>query len=150
MNTTTTPSAALQGACHCGAVRLTLPFAPDKATDCNCSICRRIAGLWAYYEFGTVRIEGHPQNTEGYVWGDKTLRTVRCKSCGIVTHWEPLEPQPGQTQDPQPREPQTQDPQLHAPQPQKHGVNLRNFDPALLASVPVRRFDGADTWTFID
>lgn len=125
-NDQTPPS--LLGACHCGAVRITLPSTPEKATDCNCSLCRRLAGLWAYYEFVTVVIEGHPGNTAGYVWGDRTLRTVRCKTCGVATHWEPLEPQPGQ----------------------KHGVNLRNFEPELLRSVPVRRFDGADTWTFID
>src|SRR5262245_9747533 len=71
---------SLQGACHCGAVRLTLPSAPEKATDCNCSICRRLAGLWAYYEFGTVLIDGHPENTSDYIWGDRTLRTVRCKT----------------------------------------------------------------------
>jgi hypothetical protein len=32
----------------------------------------------------------------------------------------------------------------------KHGVNLGNFDPKLIASVRVRRFDGAVTWQFID
>jgi hypothetical protein len=32
----------------------------------------------------------------------------------------------------------------------KHGVNLGNFDPELIASVPVRRFDGANTWQFVD
>jgi len=53
---------------------------------------------------------------------------VRCRICGIVTHWEPLEPEPGARQ----------------------GVNLRNFEPALLDSVVVRRFDGADTWKFLD
>ncbi len=118
----------LQGSCHCGAVRIRLPALPEKATNCNCSICRRLAGLWVYYEFGTVDIEGHPQNTEGYIWGDRTLRTVRCKTCGIATHWEPLEATPGA----------------------KHGVNLRNFDTKLQESVLVRRFDGADTWTFLD
>ena len=118
----------LQGSCHCGAVRLTLPSAPEQATKCNCSLCRRVGGLWAYYEFGTVRIEGHPENTAEYIWGDKTLRNVRCKTCGCVTHWEPLSPEPGG----------------------KHGVNLNNFDPRLQETVQVRRFDGADTWTFID
>ena len=77
----------LQGSCHCGAVRLTLPSMPEKATRCNCSLCRRVGGLWVYYEFGTVRIEGHPENTMEYVWGDKTLRNVRCKTCGCATHW---------------------------------------------------------------
>jgi hypothetical protein len=31
-----------------------------------------------------------------------------------------------------------------------HGVNLNNFDPRLGETIHVRRFDGADTWTFID
>jgi hypothetical protein len=118
----------LHGACHCGAVRLTLPAAPDTATSCNCSLCRRTGGIWAYYALGTVAIEGHPEHTESYVWGDRTLHNFRCRICGIVTHWEPIDPAPGA----------------------RHGVNLRNFDPALLASVTVRRFDGADTWKFMD
>lgn len=117
-----------QGSCHCGAVRLTLPALPDKATRCNCSLCRRVGGVWAYYGFGSVKVEGHPENTVEYVQGDRTLRTIRCRTCGIVTHWEPMEPQVGD----------------------RHGVNLNNFDPKLLEKVPVRRFDGADTWTFLD
>ena len=100
----------------------------NPATSCNCSLCRRSGGIWAYYEFGTVTIQGHPENTEDYIWGDRTLRNVRCKTCGIVTHREPLEAKPGA----------------------RHGVNLRNFEPKLLESVVVRRFDGADTWTFLD
>ena len=122
------PQPSLRGSCHYGAVRITLPSPPEKATACNCSICRRLAGLWVYYEFGTVLVEGHPQHTAEYVWGDRTLRTLRCRTCGVATHWEPLEPKPGQ----------------------RHGVNLRNFEPELVQSVAVRRFDGADTWTFID
>lgn len=120
--------AILEGSCHCGAVRLTLPSMPELATKCNCSLCRRVSGLWAYYPFGTVRIEGHPENTADYVWGDKSLRTVRCKHCGSVTHWEPIDGELGA----------------------RHGVNLNNFDPRLQKSVHVRHFDGADTWTFID
>jgi hypothetical protein len=119
---------SLQGSCHCGAVRLTLPRAPEKATSCNCSLCRRSGAIFGYYEFGTVSVQGHPENTEEYVWGDRTLRNVRCKTCGIVTHWEPLDSKTGA----------------------RHGVNLRNFEPRLLESVVVRRFDGADTWTFIE
>lgn len=118
----------LSGACHCGAVRLTLPSVPDQATQCNCSLCRRVNGLWAYYIFGTVAVEGHPEQTEAYVWGDRTLRTIRCKTCGVVTHWEPLDPQPGA----------------------RHGVNLRNFEPEWVDTVAVRHFDGADTWKFLD
>lgn len=117
-----------QGSCHCGAVRLTLPAAPEVATLCNCSLCRRIGGPWVYFEFGTVAIQGHPEATEGYEQGDRTLRMIRCRHCGCVTHWEPTNPTPGC----------------------KHGVHLGSFDPALIAAVRVRRFDGADTWTFLD
>lgn len=116
------------GSCHCGAVKMTLQSTPVVATQCNCSLCRRIGGTWVYFEFGTVRIEGHPENTDEYIWGDKTLRTVRCRHCGCVTHWEPLEPREGS----------------------KHGVNLNNFDPELIAAVRVRKFDGASTWRFFD
>ncbi|HEY4560796.1 MAG TPA: hypothetical protein VIG54_08675 [Lysobacter sp.] len=65
---------------------------------------------------------------EGYVCGDHTLTNFRCRTCGISTHWEPIEPAPDA----------------------RHGVNPRDFEPALLESVPVRRFDGVDTWTFLD
>jgi len=110
-------------------VRLEVPGRPESLLNCNCSLCRRVGGLWAYYPWGSVRITGHPQHTEAYVWGDKTLRTVRCRHCGVVTHWEPLQPEPGQ----------------------KHGVNMRNFDPLMLGDeVRIRRFDGADTWRFLD
>lgn len=123
-----TQELTLIGACHCGAVRLTLPSAPEKATSCNCSLCRRTGALWAYYEWGSVKVEGHPENTVDYVWGDKSLRTIRCRHCGIVTHWEPMEPKAGD----------------------RHGVSLNNFDPKLRDGTHIRRFDGADTWTFID
>lgn len=119
---------SLEGTCHCGAVRLTLPAAPDEALSCNCSLCRRSGGIWAFYAFGTVVIQGHPGNTEEYIWGDRTLRNVRCRTCGIVTHWEPLDLKPGA----------------------RHGVNLRNFAPALVDALVIRRFDGAETWTFLD
>jgi hypothetical protein len=119
----------LTGSCHCGAVRIEVPERPQTLTNCNCSLCRRVGGLWAYYRWGTVRITGHPEHTEEYIQGDRTLRTMRCRTCGIVTHWEPLKPEPGQ----------------------KHGVNMRNFDPLMLgADVRIRRLDGADTWNYLD
>lgn len=118
----------LHGSCHCGAVRLSLPYLPEQATRCNCSLCRRIAGTWAYYPVGSVKVEGHPEHTTDYIWGDKTLRNIRCRHCGSVTHWEPLGDTGGG----------------------KQGVNLNNFDPAVLDDVRVRRFDGAQTWTFLD
>lgn len=122
------PPPSLDGSCHCGAVRITLPAIPATATSCNCSLCRRSGGIWAFFALGTVAIQGHPENTETYIWGDRTLANFRCRTCGIPTHWEPLEGAPGA----------------------RHGVNLRNFAPELLECVMVRRFDGAKTWEFLE
>ena len=122
------PPVLPEGSCHCGAVRLVLPAAPETATECNCSICRRLGALWSFYPVGSVQIHGHPENTQDYLWGARTLRTMRCARCGVATHWEPLDPHA--------------DPRI--------GVNLRNFDPQLVARVRVRHFDGADSWTYCD
>jgi hypothetical protein len=53
---------------------------------------------------------------------------MRCKTCGCITHWEPLNAEPGA----------------------RHGVNLRNFGSAVMDDAQIRRFDGADTWQFLD
>lgn len=118
----------LTGTCHCGAVRFEVPSRPEAVTVCNCSLCRRVGALWVYYKDGSVTIAGHPENTDAYIWGDRTLRTVRCRHCGCVTHWEPLDPGPD----------------AHM------AVNARNFGPDELGDVRIRRFDGALTWKYLD
>ena len=115
----------LSATCHCGALRIEIPEAPSEITNCNCSICRRLGTLWAYYEVGRVKVHGHPELTDTYIQGDKTLRVVRCKTCGCITHWEPLETNPGS----------------------KLGVNVRNFEPEVIGNVRMRLLDGADTWS---
>ncbi|MBV8501808.1 MAG: GFA family protein [Paucibacter sp.] len=121
-------NALLEGSCHCGRVKLRLPSIPEQGTRCNCSLCRRLGTVWAYFPLRTVHIEGHPEHTQDYVQGDRTLRTIRCKGCGCVTHWELVDAAPGS----------------------RHGVNLNNFPPALLERIHIRRFDGAESWTFLD
>jgi hypothetical protein len=119
----------LSTTCHCGAIHIEIPRRPQQLTNCNCSICRRIGALWAYYKVSEVRVTGYPENTAEYVWGDKTLRIVRCRDCGCVTHWEPLQPKADS----------------------RMGVNARNFDAVMLgSSVRIRCLDGASTWKFID
>lgn len=117
----------LKGECHCGAVCIEVPRAPESVVNCNCSLCRRLGGLWAYYPVGEVNVIGHPQHTDAYVWGDKTLRTIRCAHCGCVTHWEPIDEKAVG----------------------RMGVNIRMFDPEQIGEVRIRRFDGADTWTYL-
>lgn len=68
------------------------------------------------------------ESLTAYVWGKRTIRTMHCAVCGCVTHWEPLDAEAGQ----------------------QFGINMRNVDPALIDGIEVRRFDGADTWTYLD
>jgi len=115
----------IKGSCHCGEVTIEVPGLPAYVIDCNCSLCRRTRAIWAYYSEDKVRIAGP---TDDYVWGDRTLRTVRCRQCGCVTHWSPLVPNDNG----------------------RMGVNMANFEPGVLDGVRVRQFDGAVTWRYTD
>src|SRR5689334_6003681 len=48
----------LEGSCDCGAVRYTVDGALNEVTECNCGICRRSGGLWAYYSPTKVTMTG--------------------------------------------------------------------------------------------
>jgi hypothetical protein len=118
----------LAATCHCGVVRVEVPRRPRRLTNCNCSICRRYGTLWAYYKASDVRVLCKPAATDKYSWGRKSLRFVRCRSCGCVMHWERVRPK----------------------KDSKVGVNARNFEPSELGSVRIRLLDGASSWKYLD
>lgn len=105
------------GSCHCGAIRVRLCFTPEDATQCNCSICRRTGALWTYGPPDQIQVQG---TGVGYVQGDATLTTWHCGTCGITTHWTPIDPSYG-----------------------RMGVNLRLFAPELWDNLPRKLVDGA-------
>ncbi len=111
-------SSTHEGSCHCGAVLLTLKDDPVEVAECNCSICRRVAGLWHYCAGERLTVTG---KLEGYIQGDRTLTTWRCATCGIVSHWTAIDPSYARV-----------------------GVNLRLFEPALWSDLPKRLIDGAN------
>ena len=117
----------LTATCHCGAVKVQVPRRPRRLTECNCSICRRYGTHWAYYDAAEVCVIARRADLVAYAWGDKSLRFVRCKHCGCVTHWEPVE----------------------RGARSRMGVNARNFEPTELGAVRVRLLDGAKTWKFL-
>jgi len=118
----------LRASCHCGAIHIAVPSEPEHLIDCNCSLCRRYGALWALYESEAVVLTARPEEMTAYVWGPRSIRTLRCNTCGCVTHWEPITPEAGS----------------------KFGVNMRNFDPGAIAGIRVRKFDGANTWEYLD
>jgi hypothetical protein len=114
----------LEASCHCGAVRIEVETAPTTLTSCNCSICRRLGSLWAYYPPAQVRVAG---DTATYRWGDGDIDFHHCPTCGCTTHWTPVDP--GRD---------------------RMGINVRLMDPAVVAAARIRHLDGADTWTYLD
>lgn len=118
----------ISATCHCGAVEIRIPRQPETLTNCNCSICRRYGTLWAYFDRDEVRVVSEPGATTAYAWGERTIQFVRCKTCGCVTHWEPIDPDGGS----------------------RMGVNARNFEPSALGDVRIRRLDGAVTEKYLD
>jgi hypothetical protein len=81
-------STPLKMSCHCGRVNVTVPAAPARLNECQCSVCYSYGSLWAYYRRADVTIEGE---TKGYVRENdeagKDLGFFHCPTCGMVTHW---------------------------------------------------------------
>ena len=116
----------IEATCHCGAARFEVARAPDTVTDCNCSICRRLGALWAYYSPAEVKLATPEAAIGAYSWGDKHLAFHHCQVCGCTTHWSPLNGA------------------------DRMGVNARLMASEALAGVRIRHLDGAETWRFLD
>jgi hypothetical protein len=113
--------------CHCGKVTVLLAAGPTEVTECNCSLCRRIGVLWAYYAASDVTLSPNPPPTDPYAWNGRHIDFYRCCDCGCITHWIPKDP--------------ARD---------RRGVNARLLPPAVLARAKVRHLDGADTGKYLD
>ena len=119
---------SVTGSCHCGAVKFEMREPTDFAVNCNCSLCRRLGSIWIYSKIGNVTITGDEGATIRYTHGDETLAVHSCKKCGCTTHWEGLNPE----------------------EDDRMAVNIRMSDPDVMENYHIRRFDGADTWKFLD
>jgi hypothetical protein len=106
---------------------LEIEAAPTEVTECNCSICRRHGVLWAYYLTDRVRVLPTEPPTDVYAWDDRSIEFHRCRHCGCVSHWAPVN---------RGRE--------------RMGVNARLMAPEVLAAARVRHLDGADTERYVD
>jgi hypothetical protein len=118
----------ITGSCHCGAVTFELRETPEWITECNCSICRRLATLWAHSQVDKVTITGAPEATIAYCWGDRDLEFHSCRICGCTTHWAGCSPDFSH----------------------RVALNCRLAPPEEIAGIRVRRFDGATSWSYLD
>jgi hypothetical protein len=114
----------MEGSCHCGAVRWSFDGVPESATACNCTICQRYGGFWAYdYEGERIRVSGP---TQTYVWGSRSIGYHFCGVCSCVAYWRALEP--------------GKDGHIRI------AVNLRLAKLEAVAAIPMEHFDGLKTF----
>jgi hypothetical protein len=118
----------IQASCHCGAAQIEVDTRPRSLTACNCSICRRLAALWAYYTRREARLSSPPSSVSAYVWGDRVIEFYHCNTCGCPTHYESVDKGIGS----------------------RFAVNARCMSEDAIAGVVVRKFDGASSWQYID
>src|SRR5262249_33514899 len=119
---------AIEGTCLCKAGQVGAEQLLRQVTQCNCSPCRRYGTPLAYYQLSAVSIAAPPRGLVEYSRRERGLKFVRCRSCGCVICWEAR----GTARD------------------QRMGVNMRMFDHALMAEVPVKVLDGDKTWRVLD
>jgi hypothetical protein len=114
----------IKGSCHCGAVQWQFESQPDAATACNCTVCRRYGVLWIYdYEGEGIKVSGR---TQLYVRGE-AIEFHFCPICGCVAYWRGRRP--------------------HQDGRRRIAVNVRLAEPEAVASIPIRHFDGLNTFT---
>ena len=117
-----------KASCHCEAVQLEVRELPGAVTECNCSVCRRYGALWAYYTRDQVRLRASDTALSAYSWGDRTIEFWHCRHCGCLTHYESID--------------------KHARG--RIAVNARMLPLDVMESLPVRHFDGAVSWKYVD
>lgn len=117
----------LKGSCHCGQSHWTLEGDPGSATACNCTLCRRYGALWAYdYEGERITIHGPTASYRRADEDDPGLEMLFCASCACVLGWRGLRLRPDGRR--------------------RMGFNLRLAPPEAVAHVPIRHFDGLDSF----
>ena len=119
---------SVHGSCHCGNIRWQTAALPEWLTQCNCSYCRKSAAIWGRTNLETTQIDYQTDKVIRYVHGDRTQAFVSCGVCGVTTHWESLD---------------------HIA-PRQMKLNFATADDPIPESIPVRLFDGADSWTYLD
>ncbi|MBL4772398.1 MAG: aldehyde-activating protein [Alcanivoracaceae bacterium] len=108
--------------CHCGNIQMIVETIPDTMTQCNCSICRRLAAQWLYFKATEVKIHCVQEKTKTYEWGDKDISFHHCPICGCSTHYTGT---PNSGLD-------------------RTAINANMLSPHLIQNLKIRNFNGAE------
>lgn len=80
--------AEMNGACHCGAVRLKVKLSDGlrSARRCDCSYCRMRGAVAVTAALGDLRVVEGEDKLTLYRFNTGTARHYFCSICGIYTH----------------------------------------------------------------
>jgi hypothetical protein len=117
----------LKGSCHCGKTGWSLTGHPGSITACNCTLCRRYGGLWAYdYEGERISVEGPVASYTRADAKNPQLEILFCPSCAGVMAWRGLKTdEVGR---------------------RRMAVNFRHADPEFVQNLAIDHFDGLDAF----
>jgi hypothetical protein len=73
----------INGSCHCGAVTFSFAAEPERLTECNRSVCRRIGALWAHATAAEVHVSRPDDGTIAHVWGTRPLLSAPAESAAV-------------------------------------------------------------------
>ncbi|WP_432199647.1 GFA family protein [Erythrobacter sp. W53] len=110
----------MKGACHCGKVGIKLKNPPEYINFCDCSLCLKLGGAWGYFSSADVSVDGVTSAYRRVDYDAPAVEIRFCTKCGTTTHWTLTEHHPGN----------------------RMGVNMRIFEPAMLAGIEARTLDG--------
>lgn len=110
----------MRGSCHCGKVQVQLSSRPTYVNFCDCTLCAKSGGAWAYFTLDEVETKGKTTVYSRRDYDDPAVEIQFCPNCGTVTHWHLTT-------------------NFSA---DRIGVNIRLFAPAELAGIEARFPDG--------
>ena len=107
------------GGCHCGRVRFEVDAPANIVADeCNCSICSKTAYLHLIVPRSAFRLLSGDDAIETYTFNTGAARHTFCRHCGVKSFYTPRS------------------------HPEGLSVNVRCLDPASIASLTIKPFDG--------
>lgn len=75
------------GTCLCGATRVTIETKPEFIHDCNCNLCRKTGGAWAYFSTAQVQIAGETVSVMRNDKENPAAEVHSCAACYTTTHF---------------------------------------------------------------
>lgn len=108
------------GGCHCGAIRFQVSGEIDELSECNCSICAKMAYLHWEVDPEQFSLQSGDQAISNYRFGTRQAQNYFCSICGVSPF------------------------RRSRSAPECIDINARCLDGVALDDIPVVAFDGAN------